>query len=319
MDHRGTETLHGPLDASFVYGSCMVIQTVNEMASEIAGTDIPVLIVGESGTGKEVYAKLIHRLSLQQDLQFSKFNCGSYDVEPLNRAFRQSRHGHSLAQRRGTLYLDNVQELDLHSQRAVLSHLAKIEDTVSGLRQSVRVISSSDHNLEAEVETGRFRRELYFRLNGVCLQIPPLRQRVEDIPLLTEHFLQKYSTAMKKNAPPLDEKAIELLSTYLWPGNVRELENLVRKAVVFGDFQIAINELLSSQPSTHKLFIPAHAPSLKLVARAASKKAERELILQALERTRWNRKQAARDLQISYKSLLYKIKQIEVFNGKNSS
>jgi two-component system response regulator AtoC len=212
--------------------------------------------------------------------------------------------------------LDNLQELDAAAQRTLLSWLSDSEDTEPGTEQGMRLISSATSNLESEVELGRFRRELYFRLNGACLRIPPLRERVEDIPLLAEHFLGKYSTAFNKNAPQLNQAAAQALREYHWPGNIRELENFIRKAVLFGDFQIALKELQFVGLGTSKPGASTQCSSLKVAARAASKKAERELILQALEHTHWNRKRAARDLQISYKSLLYKIKQIGVSEKK---
>jgi len=215
--------------------------------------------------------------------------------------------------------LDNVQELDLAAQRALLAALPDNEDIDHGIEPGLRIISSATSGLEPEVENGRFRRELYFRLNGATLRIPPLRERTEDIPLLAELLLNKHSAILKKEAPRLNEEALRLLAVYHWPGNIRELENFARKAVLFGDVHLALRELQPAGSVPSKLASPGAGCSLKTAARAASKKAERELILQALERTHWNRKRAARDLQISYKSLLYKIKQIGVSNGKQES
>jgi len=210
-----------------------------------------------------------------------------------------------------------VQELDMASQRALLSFVPDGEGVDASDAMSVRLISSAATSLESEVEAGQFRRELYFRLNGACLRLPPLRERVDDIPSLAEYFLNKYSTVLKRPAPVLSEEVFEALSAYNWPGNIRELENLARKMVVFGNVQIALNDLQVHGDPTYRSAAVTQESSLKVAARAASKKAERDLILRALERTRWNRKRAARDLQISYKSLLYKIKQIGVSNGKH--
>lgn len=316
MDPQPTIVLQAAPSTALVSGLGPAMQLLNDMVNEIARTDIPVLIVGESGTGKDTYARQIHRLSLRNEMRLHKFNCASYDSGLLSPHRRQPRDGASWENPCGTLYLDNIQELDSAAQRGLLSFLSEGEDTEAGIGQRARFVSSSTSSLEPEVEMGRFRRELYFRLNGACLRIPPLRERIGDIPVLAEHFLAKHSSTLNKNAPHLSEKAARALCDYHWPGNIRELENVTRKAVLFGDFQIALNELQSAVPAPSNLVLVAQGSSLKMAARAASKKAERELILQALERTHWNRKRAARDLQISYKSLLYKIKQIGVSERK---
>ena len=319
MNQDHTSLLHEPAVPGFIYGLGSTMQTLNDMASEIARTDIPVLIVGESGTGKDAYAKLIHRLSPKSESRLKKINCASFEPGELFGNYRQSGQPFALADSYGTFYLDNLQELEAASQRELLSRLPDGENLDANEQPSVRFISSTAGSLESEVEAGSFRRELYFRLNGVCLRLPPLRERREDIPALVDYFLNKHSTLLNKVAPPISEKAFQTLSSYHWPGNIRELENLARKLVVFGDVQVALNDL---QIAVFASFAPAESSqggSLKVAARAASKKAERELIMQALERTRWNRKRAARELQISYKSLLYKIKQIGVSNGKRES
>jgi two-component system response regulator AtoC len=319
MHRQSTELLQPPnaTGDQFVYGLGPAVQALNEMVCEIARTDIPVLLVGESGTGKDAYAKLIHRLSTSNEMRFHKFNCASFDADLLPPHMPRLSESHGPTNLCGTLYLDNVQELDSAAQRALLSLLPDAEDTDSGPERHGRLVSSSTSSLESEVEADRFRRELYFRLNGVCVRIPSLRERLEEIQGLTEHFLNKYSKVLKKDAPVLNEKVVQALSAYHWPGNIRELENFTRRSVLFGDFQIALAELRSSGPEPSKLSSAGAGSSLKAAARAASKKAERELILKALERTHWNRKHAARDLQISYKSLLYKIKQIGVSNNKH--
>jgi two-component system response regulator AtoC len=166
--------------------------------------------------------------------------------------------------------------------------------------------------LEKEVEAGRFRPELYFRINGVILRLPPLRERKEDIHVLLEYFLAKHSNEFKKNTPELSSEVRELLLSYDWPGNIRELENAAKKILAIGDPTLALGDLRASRSVVPLTCENARASSLKAAARAASRRAERELILRALEQTHWNRKRAARELQISYKSLLYKIKQIGV-------
>jgi two-component system, NtrC family, response regulator AtoC len=310
MDRQSIDVLQAPPILSLVTGVGPGIRLLHDMVNEVARTEIPVLLVGESGTGKDAYARLLHQFSSRNRLPFVKCNCATFDLIPDE--LRQSKMNRPGAASCGTLYLDNVRELGPAAQRALCSLLPDGEDTNFCVDHIGRLISSATSSLEPDVELGRFRSELYFRLNAACLRIPPLRERVEDIPVLTEHFLNKYSTSLKKASPDLTEKAVQALSLYHWPGNIRELENFARKVVLFGDFQIALNELQAAGREAARIEPVVQVSSLKQAARAASKKAERELILLALERTRWNRKRAARDLQISYKSLLYKIKQIGV-------
>ena len=310
MDHQQTHVMEAPTTDGFVYGVSPTMQTVNEMTAEIARTDIPVLIVGESGTGKDAYARLIHRLSLKGELRLQKIDCATCDPTQLTTQMRPSSQDLLSGEAYGTIYFDNVQELGMTSQRALLSLLPDEQSADRKEEKCCRVISSTPRSLESEVEEGRFRRELYFRLNGACLRLPPLRERAEDIPDLAEHFLNKHATHLKRKLPPVGNKAMQDLVAYHWPGNIRELENLARKIVVFGDVQKVLNDLHSAWMADHVQIEGGSRASLKVAARAASKRAERELIMQALERTHWNRKRAARELQISYKSLLYKIKQI---------
>jgi two-component system response regulator AtoC len=295
----------------FVCGESPAIASVNGMIAEIAQTDIPVLIVGESGTGKEVYAKLVHRLSRAEGTLPRKINCKVPDsgriVAELQEVFQKVKNPEAA----GSVLLDGIDELDLATQRVFLSLLSEVEWQTDGGGRKQRLISTATRSMEAEVESGRFRRELYFRLNGVCLRLPPLRERKEDIAKLSDFFIAAHSRALGKRMPQLDNSAVESLQKYHWPGNIRELENLARKIVAIGSPEQAISELRTARvqlPMSLDKFTPG---SLKIAAKAASRERERELILEALQRTKWNRKRAARELQISYKSLLYKIKQIE--------
>jgi len=287
---------------------CPEVRALNTMASEMARTEIPVLIVGESGTGKEVYARLVHRLSRYAGSPLRKIRCGSMET---------GKFGAGLAEALGKgeggscVFLDGIEELDLGAQRALLSLLPDGEWS-EGDGQRVRVIASTSRNLEKEVEAGRFRRELYFRLSGACLRLPALRERKEDIPALTEYFLKKHAAEMKKSAPQISAESLELLQAHHWPGNIRELENLTRKMVALGETRGAMGDLQNSHLGPAQGGSKMASSSLKIAARAASRNRERELILEALQRTKWNRKRAAKELQISYKSLLYKIKQIEM-------
>lgn len=295
---------------AFVYGHSPAIQSLNTTVREIAATDIPVLLSGESGTGKEVYARLIHGLSKHCHTPLKKLSCRALEpgefLAQLKSDLRGNCEGSDGPLR--TLFLDGIDELDLACQRFLLSLLPDGEiDEVSQNR--VRLIASTCKNLEMETELGRFRRELYFRINGVCLRLPPLRDRREDILTLLEHFLRKHAAELGREVPVLSAEEMGFLVRRDWPGNIRELENLAREITVLGDARKAIDELRTKPKVETTLPGEQRSFSLKVAARTASRQAERELILKALERTHWNRKRAARELQISYKSLLYKIKQ----------
>jgi two-component system response regulator AtoC len=280
------------------------------MIGEIAQTDLSVLLNGESGTGKDVYGKLIHQLSRQRELPLSKLNCTMLEprdlLSQMKQLFSKAENGEA-----GTLFLDGIDELDLDCQRVMLAVLQRQEVASRG-RANFRLISTGTRFLDQEIAVGRFRRELYFRINGVCVKLPALRERKADIVPLAEYFLEKHAREAGKKTPALNAEDEELLQAHDWPGNVRELENLARRIVALGEPQAVVREL--RQPVTNRarlIDMPRHA-SLKAVAREASRLAERDLILKALEKTHWNRKRAAKQLQISYKALLYKIKQMEV-------
>jgi DNA-binding NtrC family response regulator len=299
----------------FIYGCGSAMRNLNAMVAEIAPTCIPVLIMGECGTGKDAYARLIHRLSQETGAAFQKINCAAFESADLFSQLNDQTREHHGERACGTVYLDSVQDLELQGQRALLSSLPDDESNGNGLGLRPRVISSANASLEPEVEAGRFRRELYFRINGACLRLPSLRERKEDIPALLEYFLSKHAGASHKEVPSLETTTLGILTAYSWPGNIRELENLALKMITFGDVHVALNEFQLRHNVSQKLQQNLGVPSLKVAARAASRQAERELIMQALERTRWNRKRAAQELQISYKSFLYKLKSIEVPHG----
>ena len=315
MNPTESSLAQDPVVPGFIYGYGPAMRTLNAMAAEIARTGIPVLIMGECGTGKDTYARLIHRLAQKTEAAFHKINCAALESADLHNQFNQQIRERRDEDTWGTIYLDGVQDLDPHCQRTLLSYLPDEEGQGGGVSLRRRVISSTNASLEVEVEAGRFRRELYFRINGACLRLPPLRERKDDIPALMEYFLNKHASASNKTIPSLDRSALEMLLAYSWPGNIRQLENLALKMVTFDDARLALDELQSVHIANQKPGQNVGVPSLKTAVRAASKQAERELIIQALERTRWNRKRAAQELQISYKSFLNKLKAIETSHG----
>lgn len=317
------ETRLSPLSAmqdetGFVWGRSPAIQPANQIVVELAPTQIPLLLIGESGTGKDAYARAIHRHSGTEPGPFRKIACSGLHAQHLQRALRQYQGFEGDREKPCALFFDEVDLLDPECQRLLLAFVAEPGGGGGKADRRARLISATTGDLEKQVEQGKFRRELYFRINGACLRLPSLRERIEDVPPLAEHFLNWHAEELRKKAPRLNQETMELLTTHPWPGNIRELENVARKIVALGDPTLAVSDLRVARISTTVGLRPGNGTPLKAAARAASRQTERELILRALERTKWNRKRAARDLQISYKSLLYKLKQIEGLNGDSN-
>ncbi len=300
----------------YISGVSAEMQPVQRLISEIAPTDIPVLLLGESGTGKEVAAMHIHNLSQYRDLSFVKVACSAGLTEPLESHFIPPANG-EVGNRTGTLFLDEIGELDQDCQRRLLHSIPDGSGAPAGHSMGGRIISCSTRDLETDVHQGKFRSELFYRLSGVCVQLPPLRRRRDDIPVLVRHFLTKYARVFHRAEMTLSDRVMQLLVEHPWPGNIRQLENVIKRIVALENEELGIVDLKVSPISPmlsgpHNSGIAAPSLSLKAASRAASRQAERELILQTLGRTHWNRKRAAEALQISYKSLLFKLKQIQV-------
>jgi two-component system response regulator AtoC len=324
----GAPRVRSGLNQYFVRGVSPAMCALERTIADIAPTDIPVLLVGESGTGKEVVAQEIHRLSSRRNEAFVKCGCAGLTAESL--AARLNNGGTGAgdgATSGGSLFLDEISHLDLASQARLLDMLPDGAGVAPENCLSVRVISSTTRNIEEEMRNGRFREELYYRINGVILRLVPLRQRKDDIPGLLEFFLKKYASLFGRPEPQLGPATMDLLLGHSWPGNIRELENVARKIVALGNEQLAIGNLsmgnvpkmAESAPASSAGNSHARGRSLKEASREASRHAEREMILKQLERTHWNRKRAARDLQISYKALLYKLKQLGLDGSDNSN
>lgn len=292
----------------FVAGTSPTVLALRGVIAEIAPTSIPVLLVGESGTGKQMFAQLIHRLSPRAEEPFVKVACAALNPERISEELGLSGTGSRHAA--GTVFLVEISELDAACQRSLLYALPEEDSRQSPGRFTARVIATTNRNLDEEMHAGRFRSELFYRINGVCLRLPPLRERREDIPLFVDFFLTKHAAQFGRHRPSLASGTMQILMEHSWPGNIRELENVIKKVVALNDEDLAVAGLVQTQSVERPRAIDSHGSSLKAASRAASREAERELILRALARTRWNRKRAARDLQISYKSLLYKLKQI---------
>jgi DNA-binding NtrC family response regulator len=252
-------------------------------------------LIGERGTGKRTIAERIHRASERRAENFQDLCCALLTVKEL----RSGSHASDT-----TLYLDEISDLTPDCQEQLLRMLPAGNGASGGLH----VICGTSRDLEREVRAGHFREDLYYRLSGICLRIPPLRQRKEDVPPLFSFFLNRYSESFQRPIPPLSEETQQLFRGHSWPGNLVELEAVARAIVAVGDESLAMGGLRSIMMRGENG--NGSKTSLKEAARAASREAEKELILKVLNRTRWNRRRAAEELQISYKALLYKLKQI---------
>ena len=309
MGHTSVATIPLALNGTFVAGVSPSMVTLESVVAGIAVTNLPILLTGEIGTGKETFARRIHELSMRRAGPLVRVACASMDASQLPGDAELNGNGNS-AQDGGTIFFDEIGELDAACQQKLLCALPDGDAVLRNGCLSPRLIATTSQNLEDAVRAGRFRSELFYRINGICLRLPPLRERKEDIQALAECFLTKHATQLGRPRPTLSARTQEALVNYSWPGNIRELENVVRRIVALNDESLAISELSQSRSSGRSAAAASPNCSLKAAARAASREAERELILKALARTRWNRKRAAQELQISYKSLLYKLKQI---------
>jgi two-component system, NtrC family, response regulator AtoC len=284
----------------FVEGLGQSMRALELVIRELSKSEVPVLLLAEGGAGKEATARHIHQLSSHGSDPFRIEPCSSLTLERLTEIESGSV--------RGTIYFEELADLSRPCQEAFLRVISSLEQASEQGFVEARLICGSAQDLEAEVRSGKLREDVYYRISGVCLRIPPLRQHKDDIPQLISHFLAKYSHAFGRPVPILSPATERLFREYNWPGNIRELEDAVRAIVAIGDESVAMGGL--RQRWTRSSSSEGERVSLKQAARAASREAEKELILRVLDRTRWNRKRAAQELQISYKALLYKLKQI---------
>lgn len=297
---NGTGQATGLAGAGFVGGVGPSMRSVEGVIRELAQSDVPVLLLGERGAGKHTTAQRIHEMSRRYGQPFRALPCAFFKPEELKQL------AGSTAQ--GTVFLKELADLDADCQAQLLHILPNREDTGRSVSLGVRLIVGSARDLEVEVRAGRLREDLYYGISGVCLRLPPLRQRREDIPSLMDHFLRKYATDFQRPMLNLSAETLQLFQEYSWPGNLKELEDAARALMALGDETIAMGGLRALLRRAN--VSGGGRVSLKEASRAASREAERELILKALTRTRWNRRRAAEELQISYKALLYKLKQI---------
>jgi nitrogen regulation protein NR(I) len=320
-------------------GQSPAMRAVYDVIARVADSPSTVLITGESGTGKELVAQALHRGSSRRTQPLIKVNCAAipkdlveselfgYEKGAFTGAVASKPGRFELADG-GTLFLDEIGEIPVEMQVKLLRALQESEfERVGGiktLRVDVRLIAATNRNLEALIAEGRFREDLFYRLNVVPIALPALRDRREDIPLLVQHFVEKYDRRLGKQVERVDDAALEVLAAYAWPGNIRELENVMERSVLFADGPVIT---VAQLPATLRERVPGATPpvapvgalgamaapsgaSMKDIVRQAQSELERTLISRALEETGGNVTRAAKKLQISRKSLQVKMKEL---------
>src|SRR5213594_4860830 len=305
----------------------------HQILREAARVDVTVVVTGETGTGKELVAHAIHHFSARRAGPFIKVNCAAMPRDLLESELFGYERGaftgaHKLkigkfeAAHRGTIFLDEIGDLHPALQAKLLHVLQDGEFSRIGgkstLSVDVRVLAATNQDLERAVAEGRFRADLYYRLNVIQVFVPPLRERALEIPLLADYFVERYAKLYRRNGFAIPSSVMDRLMRHRYPGNVRELENLIKRMIVLDDPSLTKIPLPDDGVDSERSPSSAVEPSLKEIARRASQAAEREAIAKMLERTGWNRVRAARALRISYRALLYKIKDARL-DGERSS
>lgn len=311
-----------------VFGQSPMMAVAREKLDRIANTNVPILLQGESGTGKEIFAKLLHVRSNRSKSPWVKVTCPAiphslieselfgYEKGAFTGAYITKRGRVELAHQ-GTLFLDEVGSLDIAAQAKLLQVLQDGSFMRVGAQESRRVdtrlVCAANGDLRRQTEDGTFRLDFFFRINAVTIEVPPLRQRAEDLPILVDHFLDMHSKAFRLNPKPLSREMMRMLQKYSWPGNIRQLENLIRSYVLIGSEEALVAELTPSGPAGLIPEIDLSNPvSLKDITKAATQDLERQIILKVLQANGWSRMKTAKWLNISYRSLLYKLQDSQV-------
>jgi two-component system, NtrC family, response regulator AtoC len=316
---------------SFLAASPQMVR-IRQQILQIAPVDVPVFICGESGVGKEVVARMIHLRSKRRNQPFIKVNCAALPGELLESelfGFEQgaftgairSKPGKFEMANKGTIFLDEIAEMTTPLQAKLLHVLQDHQYSRLGGRHlidtDVRVLAATNVDVQEAMKTGRFREDLYYRLNVLSILVPPLRERLVEIPLLFRHFLEQYSEKFGKTPSGPSKHLLDAAVNYPWPGNLRELENFVKRYVILEDDEGSLRELVEmssarQRTSPREESAPPREQGLKALVRGLKDEAEMEAIADALEKTRWCRKDAAKMLGISYKALLYKMRQFNL-------
>jgi two-component system response regulator PilR (NtrC family) len=323
-DGATTLTMQGPR----LIGRSSAMQQLREMIARVGRSQAPVHIFGESGTGKELVAQLIHDSGARREGQFVPVNCGAIPTELMESELFGHKRGSftgAVADKKGliqsaeggTLFLDEIADLPLHMQVKLLRVVQeKAVRAVGEAREEpvdVRILSATHRNLSDLVAEGRFREDLFYRINVIELRVPPLRERREDIPDLAELILRRLSRRLSTEAPRLDAAALEVLQSYAFPGNVRELENVLERALTLCTGEVIMAEHLRVRSDARPGPEPAAtaAPSGGALG-AQLEDIEREAIVKALEKTRYNKTAAAKLLGMSFRALRYRVKKLGI-------
>jgi two-component system, NtrC family, response regulator AtoC len=303
------------------------MRKMHDQIRHIAEVDVPVLLLGESGTGKEIAAMLIHKLSPRANRMFLKVNCAAIPGELLESelfgyeagAFtgaNQSKPGKFEVCDKGTILLDEIGEMPTSLQAKLLQVLQEQRFFRLGARSTVsvdvRILAATNINVTEAVKQGKLRLDLYYRLNAFTIEVPPLRQRRDEIPALFELHMQRLCEMYKRTPQPPSPALLDACLQHSWPGNLRELHNFVKRYIVLGDETAMLHELNASRKSSGKTLAriaSADQTDLKKIVRNLKGEAEAQVIQRALEQSNWNRRAAAEALNISYKALVYKVRQ----------
>lgn len=340
---RENTTLKKQLTTRYAYenivGDSENICAVFRLIDKVAQTDSTVLIMGESGTGKELIAHAIHYQSDRRDKPFIPVNCGAIPEELLESELFGHEKGaftHAIRTRigrfelahSGTIFLDEIGDMSPNLQVKILRVLQGHQfERIGGtktIKTDIRVIAATNKNLEEAVEAGRFREDLYYRLNVIPIHVPPLRERASDIPLLAHHFLEKFNKSKKKNIKSISKEVMQCFMSYNWPGNVRELENMIERLIILAnDDKITIRDLPerllahrkkdTARPQQHNAL-----PEEGLYLHAVVNEFEKNLILQALDRSGWVKNKAAQLLNLNRTTLIEKMKKQKLMKPANS-
>jgi two-component system, NtrC family, response regulator AtoC len=307
------------------FGPSHAMRAVRQRMDRAAGLNVPILILGESGTGKEVLARFIHDRSPWNSGPFVKVNCPAIPGTLLESelfgfqkgAFTGAnapKPGRMELAQGGTIFLDEIAELDGGLQAKLLhvlqdGHFTRIGDHEEK-RMDARVICATNRQLQAEIENGGFRSDLFYRINVISISLPSLRERREDIPQLVEYLRQAFNRRFQKDSPPVSSELVRLLQQRDWPGNVRELENCMARYVILGSEEAFYGERAERKPFSFDYeMTPEGTIPLKRIAQQVTRRMENDLILKVLQANHWNRRKAAEVLKISYRALLYKVRQ----------
>lgn len=325
-------------------GQSQAIQKVKNIIGQVANSDLNAIISGESGVGKELVARALHLSSHRKNRPFIKVNCAAIPSELLESelfgyekgAFtgaERSKQGRFEIAHKGTILLDEIGDMPLPLQSKMLQVLQDLQFSRLGGKEDVRVdcwvLAATNHDLEQDIRQGLFREDLYYRLNIIRISIPPLRERLEDIEPLVRHFTTELAEKIDNPLFRCSDDILEVFRKHSWPGNVRELRNVVGRLTLLGDWEVVKRDLLGSDPAgiagAQQVSPPPPSgaeegtrsrepkfPALKDIKKRAVQEAERKLIRNVLLETGWNRKKAAKILGVSYKAILYKIKELNL-------